>query len=123
VALPFSGEHVAKVTSIVEEISLRQKLEPMCMFFNMSQWYMKSFIVIMFDRDVPDEEERARSCHDQILARLTEAGYPPVRLGIQSMHLGAPTEQVYVNLVRDLKRTIDPGDIMAPGRYDFRQRW
>jgi len=66
---------------------------------------------------------RARSCHDKILVRPTDAGYPPVRLGIQSMHLGAPTEQVDVNLVWDLKRNIDPGDIMAPGRYDFRQHW
>lgn len=123
VALPFAGEHVARVTDIVEQVSLGHALEPMCMFFNMSQWYMKSFIVIMFDRDAPGEEEQARSCHDQILARLTEAGYPPVRLGIQSMHLGAPTEQVYVDLIRDLKRAIDPADLMAPGRYDFRERW
>jgi 4-cresol dehydrogenase (hydroxylating) len=123
VALPFKGDHVAKVTSIVEDISLRHKLEPMCMFFNMSQWYMKSFIVIMFDRDVPGEEARARSCHDEILARLTSAGYPPIRLGIQSMHLSAPTDPAYIDLVRNLKRAIDPGDIIAPGRYDFRQAW
>lgn len=123
VALPFAGEHVAKVTGIVEEVSLGHKLEPMCMFFNMSQWYMKSFIVIMFDRDAPGEEAQARSCHDEILGRLREAGYPPVRLGIQSMHLGAPTEQAYVDLIRALKRTIDPGDIIARGRYDFRDRW
>jgi 4-cresol dehydrogenase (hydroxylating) len=84
---------------------------------------MKSFIVIMFDRDAPGEEERARLCHDEILARLTEAGYPPVRLGIQSMHLGAPTDPVYIDLVRNLKKALDPADILAPGRYDFRSRW
>lgn len=121
VALPFAGEHVARVTGVVEEVSLAHRLEPMCMFFNMSQWYMKSFIVIMFDRDAPGEEEAARACHDQILARLMAAGYPPVRLGIQSMHLGAPTDPVYRALVRALKRTLDPADLIAPGRYDFRE--
>ncbi len=84
---------------------------------------MKSFIVIMFDRDAPGEEASARRCHDEIFARLVEAGYPPVRLGIQSMHLGAPGEQPYVNVVRDIKRALDPSDIIAPGRYDFRPRW
>jgi 4-cresol dehydrogenase (hydroxylating) flavoprotein subunit len=123
VALPFSGEHVAAVTGIVETISLGHKLEPMCMFFAMSQWYMKSFIVIMFDRDVADEEQRARACHDQILGRLMDAGYPPVRLGIQSMHLGAPSDPTYIALVRALKTMMDPKDIIAPGRYDFRDRW
>ena len=123
VALPFSGEDVAGITRTVEEVSISQNLEPMCMFFAMSQWYMKSFIVIMFDRDAPGEEERAQLCHDEIFARLQKAGYPPVRLGIQSMHLGAPSEQSYVNLIRDLKKTLDPNDVVAPGRYDFRHRW
>jgi 4-cresol dehydrogenase (hydroxylating) flavoprotein subunit len=123
VALPFSGEHVAKITQIVETVSLEHKLEPMCMFFAMSQWYMKSFIVIMFDRDVADEEQRARACHDQILRRLMDAGYSPVRLGIQSMHLGTPSDRNYIALVRSLKTMLDPKDIIAPGRYDFRDRW
>jgi len=122
VALPFDGAHIARTTRIVEEVALAHRLEPMCMYFNMSQWYLKSFIVILFDRDVPEEARAARSCHDEALARLIEAGYSPVRLGIQSMTAIVP-DQSHVELLRRLKRLLDPNDILAPGRYDFRHRW
>jgi 4-cresol dehydrogenase (hydroxylating) len=122
-ALPFDGAHIVRVTRTVEEIALRFGLEPMCMFFNMSQWYLKSFIVIMYDQEVPEEERAARMCHDEILTTLDAMGYSPVRLGIQSMHLAAPSDMVWVDFVRQLKRMADPNDILAPGRYDFRHRW
>lgn len=122
-ALPFDGAHIVRVTKTVEEIALRHNLEPMCMFFNMNQWYLKSFIVIMFDQEVPEEAEAARRCHDEILTSLDQMGYSPIRLGIQSMHLGAPSDPVHVDVVRKLKQLFDPNDILAPGRYDYRHRW
>jgi 4-cresol dehydrogenase (hydroxylating) flavoprotein subunit len=123
VSLPFDGAHVVRATAIVEEVALRYQLEPMCMFFNMSQWYLKSFVVIMFDQDAPGEEEAARRCHDELLASLLRAGYSPVRLGVQSMSQGAPTDPGYLRLLEDLKRLLDPNDVLAPGRYDFRSHW
>lgn len=122
VALPFDGHHIARVTGIVDEVAIAHGLEPMSMYFNMNQWYLKSFIVIMFDRDVPAEEETARICHDEMLARLIDEGYAPTRLGLQSAGV-APDQQEYVDTVGKLKKLLDPNDILAPNRYDFRSRW
>ncbi len=123
VALPFDGEDIIRVTRTVEEVAIKHGLEPMANFFNMNQWYMKSFIVIMFDQDAPGEEDAACQCHDELFATLNQLGYSPIRLGIQSMVLGAPTEQTYIELVRRLKQMFDPNDILSPSRYDFRHRW
>ncbi len=112
-ALPFDGAHIVRVTRTVEEIAIRHNLQPMCMFFNMSQWYLKSFIVIMFDQEVPGEASSAQKCHDEIFKTLDGMGYSSVRLGIQSMHLGAPSEQAYIQLIRQLKCLLDPNDILA----------
>jgi len=122
-ALPFEGAHIVCVTRTVEEIAIRHGLEPMCMFFNMNQWYLKSFIVIMFDQEVPEEATAASKCHDEIVTTLDRMGYSMIRLGIQSMHLAAPSEQTYINVIRSLKQTLDPNDILSPGRYDFRHKW
>ena len=111
-----------RVTEIVENAALAHGLEPMCMFFNMNQWYLKSFIVIMFDQAVPEEEIAAKQCHDEILLQLNREGYSPVRLGIQSMYM-APDDAVYVRVVQRLKQMFDPNDILAPGHYDFRTHW
>lgn len=121
-SLPFDGKHILRVTEIVENVALANGLEPMCMFFNMNQWYLKSFIVIMFDQAVPEEEIAAKKCHDEILLQLNREGYSPVRLGIQSMHM-APDDAVYVRVVQRLKQMLDPNDILAPGHYDFRTHW
>lgn len=121
-SLPFDGKHIVRVTEIVENVALANGLEPMCMFFNMNQWYLKSFIVIMFDQAVPEEEIAAKKCHDEILLQLNREGYSPVRLGIQSMYM-APDDAVYVGVVQKLKQMLDPNDILAPGHYDFRTHW
>jgi hypothetical protein len=37
--------------------------------------------------------------------------------------LAAPSDAVHVDTVRRLKQRLDPNDILAPGRYDFRHCW
>jgi len=79
--------------------------------------------VLVWDRDVPGEDERALACHGEIVARLSAAGYPPFRLGISTMDaLPAPRDDHGAVLAR-LKQALDPNDILAPGRYDFRATW
>jgi 4-cresol dehydrogenase (hydroxylating) len=47
----------------------------------------------------------------------------PYRLGIQAMNsLPQPVED-YGKLIAKLKHALDPEDILAPGRYDFRKTW
>jgi 4-cresol dehydrogenase (hydroxylating) len=52
-----------------------------------------------------------------MLRRLVEAGYIPYRLGIQSAGL-LPEPHDHTNeLLATLKKTLDPNNILAPGRY------
>ena len=52
-----------------------------------------------------------------MLETLIEKGYVPYRLGIQSVGLLPEPEDDYGELLRTLKRTLDPNGILAPGRY------
>lgn len=122
-ALPFDGAHVERHAKIVEQVVLRHGLEPNLSYLNLSERYLKAFVVIAFDRDAGDEEERARSCHDRVLHELDAAGYPPVRLGIQSMTAITPRDAQHIKWLQRLKQSMDPNDILARGRYDFRHAW
>jgi 4-cresol dehydrogenase (hydroxylating) flavoprotein subunit len=122
-AVPFVASHIHEHAGIVERIAHAHALEPNVSYMNTSARILKAFVVIAFDRDAGDEEQRARSCHDAMLDELTAAGYPPIRLGIQSMAAVAPKDASQVELVRRLKRLLDPNDVLAPGRYDFRSTW
>jgi 4-cresol dehydrogenase (hydroxylating) len=122
-AVPFDGDHVRRHASIVEEVAFAHGLEPNLSYTNPNERLLKSFAVITFDRDVGDEEARARSCHDQMMRKLQDAGYPALRLGIQSMTATAPSEGCHLRQLQRLKALFDPNDVIAPGAYDFRHRW
>ena len=52
-------------------------------------------------------------------ARYMEQGYPPYRVGIDSMHHVVKEDDPFWQTVRDLKQVLDPNHIIAPGRYNL----
>jgi 4-cresol dehydrogenase (hydroxylating) len=121
--LPFAGCDVADVVRAAEEVILAHGLEPMLAMVGQTERVVYLIPLLIYDRDVPGADEEAMRCHDALLAKLGAAGYPPYRLGIQSMaSLPAPRDD-HGALMARLKRALDPNDILAPGRYDFRETW
>lgn len=123
ISLPFDGKHISNVTNIVERISFEFGFEPQVMFLNMSAWFIKSFIILIFDRDVEEEEIQAYHCYKKLFKTLQDSGYSSHRLGIQSMSEVVVDDLEYVQFLKSIKQTIDPNDVLAPGRYDFRHLW
>jgi hypothetical protein len=37
------------------------------------------YLALIYDREIRGEDERAMACHDELLERLIEKGYPPYR--------------------------------------------
>jgi len=74
-------------------------------------------ISIGYDRDIQGEDQRALECYDELMDKLTSSGYYPYRLGIHSMKTMAKGEDSYNQLLRQLKSTLDPNNILSPGRY------
>lgn len=122
-ALPFDGQEVMRAMQIVESTVTAHGLEPNVGMTAASGRVLNAFVALMFDRDVTGEDERAAACHDQLLEQLLANGYPPYRLGVQSILSLPPSGTPYEALVKTLKRALDPNDILAPGRYDFRRTW
>jgi 4-cresol dehydrogenase (hydroxylating) len=121
--VPLAAEDCLLATALCERRMLEHGFEPMLALLAQHDRTAYLVPILCFDRDVPGEDERAMACHDVLLAELIAAGYPPYRLGVQSMHsLPAPTDDSLA-IIERLKRTLDPNDILAPGRYDFRRRW
>jgi 4-cresol dehydrogenase (hydroxylating) len=80
-------------------------------------------IALLYDREVPGEDERAMACYNDLLQQLLVKGYIPYRLGIQSMQALPAVLDDSNALLRRVKNALDPNDILAPGRYDFRSNW
>jgi 4-cresol dehydrogenase (hydroxylating) len=122
-ALPFTGRDVMSAARLCEEVILGHELEPLLAMVGQTERVVYLIPLLVYDRDVPGADEQAMRCHDALLAKLVEAGYPPYRLGVQSMDGSPAPRDDHGALMERLKRALDPNDILAPGRYDFRSTW
>jgi 4-cresol dehydrogenase (hydroxylating) len=120
---PFDGKQIIQALLILESIIKSYQFEPNIAMNCTSGRSIQMFIAIMYDRDVAREDERAMECHDRVLQWLTQTGYIPYRLGIQSMNSLPLAQDDYGKLISTLKQGLDPNNILAPGRYDFRSDW
>lgn len=114
---PLDGSHAAKINQIVVNTLLQHSFEPMISMTLLTERCLGCVISISYDREISGEDERAMTCYEELLSQLTQAGYYPYRLGIQSMSLMTKAEESYQTLLHKLKETLDPNQILAPGRY------
>ncbi|MFM9056010.1 MAG: FAD-binding oxidoreductase, partial [Bacteroidota bacterium] len=117
-ALPATGFDAQVVTRLYADVCASYGFEPnMGLLFATARCiYMTGALV--YDRDIKGEDEKALVCYDELFSKMLEAGYPPYRVGIQSMR-SLKTDSVYDDFIRQLKSTFDPHRIISPGRYEF----
>ncbi|MDJ0770344.1 MAG: FAD-binding oxidoreductase [Ilumatobacter sp.] len=115
--MPFEADAVRRCVEIVEHMLPEHGFEPIMSLQAVSPRAVYAVISILYDRDVAGEDERALDCYRSLAAALSGDGFEPYRLGL----LARPSPSGR-SLVHALKRTLDPKNILAPGRYDFGDR-
>jgi 4-cresol dehydrogenase (hydroxylating) len=113
---PAEGKHAKALADMSFHILLAHGFEPMLSITLITERALICVISITYDRAVAGEDARARACHDELQTELLKAGYPPYRLGIQSMENFAYSG-AYRQMLENIKNSIDPGRILSPGRY------
>lgn len=122
-SVPFDGQHVIAALKIIEETAKLHQFEPNVGLQCVTERSIDMTVAIAYDRDVAGEDERAFACHDEMMQKLLLEGYIPYRLSTQLMNSLPPAKDDYGKLLQELKRALDPNNILAPGRYDFRKDW
>ncbi len=114
---PFTAKDVAAVQALVEDVLPRHGFEPDISMYSLRPRALAYHISIIYDRDRPGADDAARAAHDELLDRFISSGYPPHRLGIQSMHVMQRADRTHIDVLRKLKAAFDPANILAPRRY------
>jgi 4-cresol dehydrogenase (hydroxylating) len=121
--LPLRGHDCLAAVELAERLFDQHGFEPLFALLAHSERAAYFVPMLVYDRDNTGEDDRALRCHDEVLSAMVSAGYLPHRLGIQSMSSLPPPRDDFGALLSRLKRAIDPHDVLAPGRYDFRETW
>jgi 4-cresol dehydrogenase (hydroxylating) len=113
---PADGAQAEELVALAGEILLRYGFEPAISLTMITERSLACVISITYDRQVPGEDEKAAACHGELLRRLNDAGFYCYRMTSQSS-AGLRPSAGYDHVLRSLKRSLDPHQILAPGRY------
>jgi len=115
--VPMQPERVAAYLRMVTAIMREYRLEPLITLTSVSERCFDSTVPLLFDLGSEASRENAERCYWALLEAGRSQGFLPYRVGIQTMGWLSRNDTTYWQLVREIKRTLDPDAILSPGRY------
>lgn len=115
--LGLTAPDVTEAASLAADTMLDAGFEPLLTVRVVEPRAVHLVAAIVFDREVPGEDDRAERCHDALTDALLRRGWPPYRLGVTSMAIMAIRED-HRRVGGLIKSALDPHGILAPGRYE-----
>ncbi len=114
--VPFRSQYLNRAIEIMEKTVEDYGLEPAISLQCMSERSIHVIASITWDRSVPGEDENALGCYRTLRKKLNQEGFHFYRESTFSMN--EPYEQNnYHTFLQTIKKSLDPNNILAPGRY------
>jgi len=115
--LPATGQEAHGLVRLVKPIFEQYGFEMLVTFTLITERAMIGIMNVSFDKGLAEEVERARRCYDALMDVLMAAGYYPYRVGLLGMRKLSQENDVFWEVATQIKRALDPDDIIARGRY------
>ncbi|OOG57176.1 hypothetical protein B0E49_06275 [Polaromonas sp. C04] len=115
--VPFKPELAAAYVECCTAVLRDHGMEPLITLSTLSDRCLDSSVPILFDARKADEVERAHRCYGALVTAGLTLGIAPYRLHVGAMDRFVGAGETYWDVVGQLKRAIDPDDILSPGRY------
>lgn len=115
--MPMIGSEPLNVQRIVEPILNKHGFDMLVSFILLTERSLVAIFNIVFDKTVPKDCEDAAACYEEMMDALMENGYYVYRSGLQGMQKIKNRSSVYWDVASEIKRALDPEDIIARGRY------
>lgn len=116
--VPFNGADIEAASNIISATMREFGFEPNLCLNGVTDRSIDITAAIIFDREVPGESRKATQCYNKMLSLLGKDGYIPYRLTVNSMDSLLHEKGDHTDVLRRIKRTLDPEGILSPGRYE-----
>ncbi|MGF1529275.1 MAG: FAD-binding oxidoreductase [Candidatus Competibacterales bacterium] len=116
--IPMEATDVTRATSIAHGGFQAFGFDGFMTLTTLNERSLVGIFNLAFDPNDPDEVARSEACYEKLSADLAAAGYYPYRASLSQMATLDRHSQGFWPLVRQIKQTLDPTGILAPGRYD-----
>ena len=117
-AVAFKGEQVWKTIRAVRKVSETFNLHAFYNFATLDDHTFEGFFRVYFDRNSSEVTHQAHLWSKEVHKTLKAIGVFPYRLNLQEMQNNAfNKEDTFWQTIGQLKKTLDPQNILAHGRY------
>lgn len=115
--VPMRPQQVTAYVTMATTIMRKYGLEPLITLTSLSERCFDSTVPLLFDLDSEESRNNAKNCYFELLETGQRHGFLPYRVGLQTMQWLSKNETTYWQIVRQIKKALDPHAIIAPGRY------
>jgi len=115
--LPLRGADATALLERVEPLFRDYGFELLVTFTMLNERAMVAILNMAFDKADPRETVSAQACYDAVMGSLMKSGYIPYRVNVGGMHKLHTPGDTFWQTAQNLKHALDPGAIIAPGRY------
>jgi len=119
--IPMTVRDVRQFRQIVEPIMARHGFDCCITLTTVNPRCFDCTLPVFYDAEDAQEAQRAYACHRELFSACAAEGYLPYRVDIRSMPSLAQASSVFWDVCTRLKQTLDPHEILAPGRYQTRR--
>jgi len=114
---PMTGRHVEEVMGMCRPLFERYAFDFYAALLMQNARSMIVLMSIFFRKEDAEQVHRAQELYETLVRTTAAAGYQPYRTSVAGMeHVGTLSLE-FNTFLRELKSTVDPGKILAPGKY------
>ncbi len=118
-AVPFDGDSVKEVCSIVKNVSEKWQVHPFHNLASMSELAFEGFYRIYFDRKDQTANKIAHQWSKELHEELRKKGYYPYRIDNKLMEEFTDKSDTYWKTVQSIKKTLDTNNMISRGKYNL----
>ncbi|MEM6483428.1 MAG: FAD-binding oxidoreductase [Pseudomonadota bacterium] len=115
--VPMRAESVRQFTTMVHRVCIKHAVEPLITLTSLSEVCFDSTVPILFNPQEEGAAEAAHACFSELLTEGRKLGFTPYRSPISAMDRVVDLDQRCWQLAQQIKDSIDPDRLLAPGRY------
>lgn len=101
--------------SLINSICRKYNFDPLITFTVTNPRYTIATLALVFNRQNPNESNRAHACYQELYSKGKDIGIIPYRYGI--LHLNAKGSNELGPVYAKIKQALDPEGMLSPGRF------
>ena len=114
---PLTGRNVLEVIELCRPLFEKYGFDFYVVLLLQNPRAVIVLMAVMYRKDDPEEAARAQALYEELCRVTAEAGYPQYRTSVSHMERIFDRVPELRNLIDRIKSSLDPNNIMAPGKY------